>query len=245
MEASQTRREFSNLGIERKASNYGVVLLLIVVTFAFTSAMPSEPWARTVSLILQALVLISALAQSHVGLRLMRIAVGLALLAVAVAVVLLFLGQNDGSTFDLRTTGAALIITALLVSVVPVAIGKGVIDSLRRNDRVTTQAVVGSVCIFLIFGILFSTVYNAIGAIEDANFFASGDGNPQTYIYFSYVTLTTLGYGDFVPATPVGRTFAILEALLGQVYLVTIVALLIGNVARNAVREPRSGSRSE
>jgi ion channel len=57
------------------------------------------------------------------------------------------------------------------------------------------------------------------------------------FLYFSFATLTTTGYGDLVPGNDLARSFAILEALTGQIYLVTVVAVLVGNLAR------RGGSR--
>jgi voltage-gated potassium channel Kch len=62
---------------------------------------------------------------------------------------------------------------------------------------------------------------------------------PIDYLYFSYVTLTTVGYGDFTAATSVGRMIAVSEALTGQLYLVSAVALLVGNIGRTIVRGAR------
>ncbi len=89
------------------------------------------------------------------------------------------------------------------------------------------------VCIYLLLGILFTFVYGAVAALGSGPFFAQGmDGTQSLQLYFSYVTLATLGYGDYTPASTLGHTLAISEALLGQLYLVTVVALLVGNLAR-------------
>jgi voltage-gated potassium channel Kch len=74
-------------------------------------------------------------------------------------------------------------------------------------------------------------VYGFIAAVDLGPLFASGgDGTSAIRVYYSFITLTTTGYGDFVPATDVTRMIAVTEALMGQVYLVTIVALLVSNV---------------
>jgi hypothetical protein len=56
------------------------------------------------------------------------------------------------------------------------------------------------------------------------------------YLYFSYVSLTTVAYGDLTAATDVGRVLAVSEALIGRLYLVTVVALLVGNIVRGRSR---------
>jgi voltage-gated potassium channel Kch len=59
---------------------------------------------------------------------------------------------------------------------------------------------------------------------------------PNDFLYFSFATLTTVGYGDLVAATDLGRSLAVSEALIGQIYLVTVVALIVGNLRPGAVR---------
>jgi hypothetical protein len=69
--------------------------------------------------------------------------------------------------------------------------------------------------------------------LGSAPFFAQGtDGTLSTRLYFSYVTLATLGYGDYTAAGDFGRTVSVVEAMLGQLYLVTVIALLVGQFSR-------------
>ena len=88
---------------------------------------------------------------------------------------------------------------------------------------------------------LFTFVY-AVLALQGAGpFFAQGtDGTPATRLYFSYTTLTTVGYGDYTAASDVGHTVAVSEALLGQLYLVTVVALLVSRVRPRRGGDPSS-----
>jgi Ion channel len=78
---------------------------------------------------------------------------------------------------------------------------------------------------------LFTFVYGAVAALGSRDFFADGtDGTPSLRLYFSYVTLATIGYGDYTPASDLGHTLAVVEALLGQLYLVTVVAVIVGRL---------------
>jgi hypothetical protein len=74
--------------------------------------------------------------------------------------------------------------------------------------------------------------YSAVALIGSGDFFVQGtDGTRALRMYFSYVTLATLGYGDYTPAGNLGHALAVLEALLGQLYLVTVVAVLVTRLA--------------
>lgn len=86
-------------------------------------------------------------------------------------------------------------------------------------------------------GLTFSYLYPLIQFITGEPFFVQ-TSTPESvdYVYFSYVTLTTVGYGDFTAFTSVGRMIAVSEALAGQLYLVSAVALLVGNIGRTMIR---------
>ena len=84
---------------------------------------------------------------------------------------------------------------------------------------------------------MFVFLYGLNAAIASSDFFAQGtDGTRSLRLYFSFVTLATLGYGDYTPGHELGRTLAVVEALFGQLYLVTVIAVL---VSRMRGREPR------
>ena len=97
---------------------------------------------------------------------------------------------------------------------------------LRRS--VDRETVLGAIAAYLTVGMFFAFVYRAIGILQPAPFFGSqGDGDTAQVLFFSFVTLTTTGYGDLVPAANPGQTMAVLEAVLGQLFLVTAVAKII------------------
>ncbi len=200
---------------------YGYVLLLVVTTYIFLVAAPDESWARAVLILIESGTL--GLAFWTSGLGSFRGALALGAVAIFVGIVQLFVG---GST--MRGLDATL--DVLLVAATVVVIGLGVVDQREINQK----SVTGAVCVYLILGILFSFVYDAAAAFDSSPFFAQGtDGTPADRIYFSYVTLATLGYGDYTAAAQPGRSFAVAESLLGQLYLVTIVALLVGRFGQS------------
>lgn len=100
----------------------------------------------------------------------------------------------------------------------------------RRNPVVNLQAVLGAVSIYLVLGIAFAQADAAYGDFTGGAFFAGGGSTRLSdYEYFSFITLTTVGYGDLVPSGGLPRSLAVVEALTGQLYLVTVVALLVSN----------------
>jgi len=85
-----------------------------------------------------------------------------------------------------------------------------------------------------LIGSLYAFAYGLVSSIGSDPFFAQ-HGHVDTtrnFLYFSFVTITTVGYGDLTAATNLGRSFAIAEALTGQIYLVTVVATIVGGLGR-------------
>jgi hypothetical protein len=96
------------------------------------------------------------------------------------------------------------------------------------KPTVTIQSIYGALSAYLITGLMFASIYAALDHLSESNFFAGNQpANTQTYQYFSFTTLTTLGYGDFTAAENGGRSIAVLEAMTGQVFLATLVARLV------------------
>ncbi len=116
-----------------------------------------------------------------------------------------------------------------------------------KSREVTANRIVGSICIYLLIGMFFTFVYAGIDLVLPNTFTFAGTqmfslDNVPDYLYFSYVTLTTTGYGDIVPLLRFSRLIAVLEAITGQVYLVVMVASLVGVHVSNLVR--RSATKS-
>jgi len=93
---------------------------------------------------------------------------------------------------------------------------------------VTEQSIYGAISAYLIIGLMFATFYAAMAKMHGGYFFAAGrTGNARTFQYFSFTTLTTLGYGDFTAQYNSGQAIAVVEALTGQIFLATLIARLV------------------
>ena len=213
-------RPGSRLARLKASHSYRLVAALILVTFVFTSAAPNEAWAKSILVLLQCATLIVAVWTTGLGWD-RRAITALVVVGPTVAIAQLLAG---GATL----VGLVGILNVLLVAAAIGVIAIGVFD----QREVNRQSVTGAICIYVLLGILFMFLYWAVAVLGSGTFFAQGtDGSPSLQLYFSYVTLATLGYGDYTPATTLGHTLAVTEALLGQLYLVTVVALLVGNLA--------------
>jgi hypothetical protein len=216
-------------GERLRGSGYGLVLVLILATLGFQLAAADQEWVRVVTVVLQSATLLAALHVSIVPrwvLHTAVIATGLACLSVAGVAI-------GGELGEASTRGVGL----LLVLVAPAAILKGAAQHFRAAGGVTLTTMFAVLCIYLLLGIAYSYVYGIIGTIDDAPFFTAHQAEDQSnFLYFSFTTLTTTGYGDFTAGTDVGRSLAITEALIGQIYLVTLVALIVGNMGRRPIR---------
>jgi Ion channel len=200
---------------------FGVVLLLLLITFVFMACAPSGAWVRVFSVALQGLTLLAALRASNVRRGLVRLAALLVLIALISAVASLFVSSSEGAT------GCFYALSVLMVAGAPVAIGR----ALWLRPVVDLRTVMGAICIYVLLGMLFAFTYAAIGFIGSDPFFAQAQhANISEYLYFSFVTLTTVGYGDYTAADGLGRALSSLEGLAGQVYLVTIVATLVSRL---------------
>jgi hypothetical protein len=135
-------------------------------------------------------------------------------------------GDTGSGIADLWT---ALVLLAAAVMIVRRVLAFG---------TVTLQSIYGAISAYLVLGFMFAAVFAAIYHFSGDTFFVSGEqANTQTFQYFSYTTLTTLGYGDFTAYANSGRAVAVLEALTGQVFLATLVARLVAAFRSPADRQ--------
>ncbi len=215
----------------RLRERYGLLLAAIVVTFAIQGIATPGGAEQIIVCVLLGITLLLALWATDTRRRYMVPAMVLVVLVGIASVVQALNGEIDGA--------ATRVANALLVALAPPAIVVGVVHDLRARQTVTIQAVMGVLCIYLLIGMFFAFVYGAIARVSGTSFFAGGaPSSVSSCLYFSFTTLSTVGYGDLTAHSNLGHTLSVAEALLGQVYLVTIVSLVVANLGRG--RRPQA-----
>ena len=196
---------------------FGLVLLLDFTTVVFASLVPFKNWAAVVIAALASLAGMTALMTTKAHPRVIRWAGRVGALCVLAAALGAFTDQQ-------RVLGASLILIAVLLFVGAVAVLRSVVT----EERVGFRTILGAVSVYLTLGLLFALVFASDEKIGHRAFFSSGPHhNTGDFIYFSLTTLTTTGYGDFTPAAQPGRLLANIEMLIGQIFLVTLIARLV------------------
>ncbi len=215
----RSRRETPLELAERIGDAYGLVLLLITATFVVMMTLPPEGWGgRVAAVAIAGLTAIIALTSSDVRAARVR----LAGVTAAAAVVAAFLAKQIPSD---RLLGLAFGVVAILLGIAAVTILRRVVLSASHVDF---RTILGAVSVFTLLGLLFAFLYVFFSHWTNADFFTGVHHSPASdYLFFSYTTLTTTGYGNLVPAGTVGQSFAVLEMLVGQFFLVTLVAGLV------------------
>jgi hypothetical protein len=200
---------------------YGVALGLLLLTFLVISVQPGHRFADLIGTVLAILALTVTLrAAGALNHPFIYATIGAVLL---VAVLRAVAAPEDRAVGSL----SQLVLAALAVTG-PLA----VTTDLVNEREVSPRAIAGALCLYLLVGVSFAFLFGAMQYISGEPFFAN---RPQAttadFLYFSLATLTTTGFGDFVAGAPMGRTVAVLEAIFGQLWLVTIVAGLVGAAA--------------
>jgi len=213
------------------AYRFGLVLALLLATFIFLASGPEGDWVPFVSSLLQGATLLAAMAAAGISRRTFRLVVVVVVVAL-IASLGVWLSGFDGDTSVL------LLVNALLVLTAPVVIARALI----RRGVIDIKTVLGAICIYVLLGMLWAFTFATIAAFQSAPFFAQeSHATVADFQYFSFVTLTTTGYGDLTAAEGAGRAVAVLEALVGQLYLVTVIAVIVSRMARL----PRRAAKSE
>lgn len=214
-------------GFTRPPERFGLVLVALLIAVVFQLAAPDSELSRLVTILLQTVVVLVALFAAGADRPLMVAAVAIAgVLSAIAAVVVLGIG-------GISPEGPRLL-TLLLVMLTPVVVGIGLHRELRRDEgQVRFQTIFAALCLYLLLGLAGAFVFAVVQDLGEQPFFNQGlSGSPNDFLYYSFATLTTTGYGDLAAATDLGRAVSITEALFGQIYLVTVIAVLIGNLGR-------------
>jgi hypothetical protein len=201
----------------RILDSYASLLVLLLANFFLLELVDDVRWGVVGSTLLGAAGLVVAISDPDTGHTInRRQAVSIAICLLLAPVVFI---ASDSVIRLSYLLPAALLVTATL----PVTLSR-----VLHHERVTTETVLGALCAYVLLGLFFAFGYLAIDAVRDAPFFAQGGPHQESeYIYFSFVTLTTLGFGDLSPAVGLPQALTVLEALVGSVFLVTLVARLV------------------
>jgi hypothetical protein len=214
---------------------YGAVFILVLALLVFEVLSPDNDWSRSIGIALAGAALTVAVATSRAPGRVRRVRarrVGLVALIVVVGV-----GAGVFSAV------VAFVVATILIAALPLALGGGLLRLI--SDRgVTMQAVAGALTIYLLIGLLFASVIAFVSHVERGTYFAQGAHVPNgVRVYYSFTVLTTTGFGDYSAAQSSGRALAVLEMLTGQLYLVTVIGLVVGNYTGRRVSRDQGNPR--
>lgn len=203
---------------------YGLLLAAIVSVFGIQGIASPGPWEQVVVSALLAATLLLAGWASDARPRAMTAALVIGAAVLVASIVEAAAGVIDGP--------ATRLANLLLVTLAPPMIVVGVVRVVRKRQQVTVEAVFGVLCLYILLGMVFAFVYGVIDRYDGPFFTQDARATVAHCLYFSYTTLTTVGYGDFTAASNLGHTLSSLEALAGQIYLVTVVSVIVGNLRR-------------
>jgi hypothetical protein len=150
--------------------------------------------------------------------------IGIILVVGLLAIALILRVRGTHPELDVSLQATAWLLIALVVMWV-------VARAVYEPGRITYHRILGSVVLYLTIGLLFVALYTLVGAVIPNAFnglsVAPRVSLPSDLVYFSFVTLTTVGYGDVVPVHPIARSLANVEAIIGQLYPATLLARLV------------------
>jgi hypothetical protein len=216
----------------KRGDSYGLLLALLMVTYVVIALLERSPWQRFVIAFMLGLVFLLTLHTSHVRARAFRLGLAIVLIIELSTFVQALIGRqgNDGTAY----------VMFVFLLIAPIVI----LSRVLRHEVIGIETILGALCVYVLLGIAFAGIYAAINDIEPLGFFAQrGPKSNVDFLYFSFITLTTVGYGDLTPGTDVGRVVVTFEALVGQVFLVTLVARLVSmyGTARRASNSASDG----
>jgi voltage-gated potassium channel len=202
----------------RFLDSYSSLLVLLLANFFLLEIVEDPRWGAIGSTLLSALALVVAISDPDTGHTINR-RQALSIAACVALTPLVFLVESASVIGLTYLLPAALLVTATL----PVTLSR-----VLKHKRVTHETVLGALCTYVLVGLLFAFVFLAVNEFRNEPFFTQPGAHAQSeYLYFSFVALTTLGFGDLSPGVGLPQALTVLEALLGQIFLVTMVARLV------------------
>jgi len=203
---------------------YGLLLVILIATYMLSAFFVAD-WISALQLALFTVAGLLALRNAPFRRRTVRLVVGAGIILSALMIVIAAI--QDTAAFHGTASlwkGLLLLLTVILL-----------VRQILLFPEVTIQSIYGAISAYLIIGLMFASFYAAMYYLGSTPFFSGHQrGSPSVFQYFSFTTLTTLGYGDYTAATAVGRAVAMLEAMTGQIFLATLVAKLVATFRPSA-----------
>jgi Ion channel len=211
------RRERWVQRAEKVRDAFGLVFVLVLATYVLTSLLANHGWSAVVLTIATSATSIIALTSSHARPGVVRGAILLSALTIGLAAIAAVSDDRTWLNF------ASVVQIGLLAT----AMG-AVLRRVVTTAEVGSRTILGAISVYTVLGILFTFLYGTIERVQDGAFF-EGVPHPagSDFLFFSYTTLTTTGYGNLVPGGQPGRMLSGLEMMIGQIFLVTLVAGLV------------------
>jgi D-alanyl-lipoteichoic acid acyltransferase DltB (MBOAT superfamily) len=199
------------------SDSYALVLILLLIDFFLLAAMPDEHYTTLIRAPFIVGTVLLALRTSDASPHLIRLARWVGVLAL-VAIILGFFSDDEWFR------AAVGLVFVVLLAALPFVIIRRVLG----HEEVSVETIYGALCVYLLIGLVFASLFIAVNGLGSEWFANPSSQNDQVdLLYLSFITLTTVSFGDVVPATDFARSLVVLEALIGQVFLVTLVARLV------------------
>jgi hypothetical protein len=231
-ESRARRRERWVVRAERVRDAFGLVFGLVLTTYVLTSVLANHGWSAVVLTVATSATSVVALTSSHARPLVVRTAIWLSLVTILFAAVAAVSDDRTWLNFS----------SAIQIGLLTVAMG-AVLRRVVTAPDVGFRTILGAISVYAVLGILFTFAYGMVDRLQDGPFFEQiANPNGSDFIFFSYTTLTTTGYGNLVPGGQPGRMLSGLEMMIGQIFLVTLVAGLVSLWRPgDAIRRRRDG----
>lgn len=232
-----TLRDRHEQWLEWSVDRYGLLFFLVVVDYVSLLLIPDGGWGRFIAFLTVSVTALFAIDVSDVS-RKVRITVRC---MVAVLPILMLAYPLDPTLMrSLIYAGCGIVLATTPVLILMRILG---------HERVNMATMFAAIDVYVLIGLVFAMLYLASSHIPNQGpFFAQGRHQDRSnYVYFSYIVMTTVGFGDLTPATKLGKTLVVTEALLGQIFLVTAVARIVSlyGQSRGRSERPRRPGRGE
>ena len=228
------RKSLRELYLENPYRN---IFITIMVVIGIDALAPNEGARSAFADLMLSVVLVAALVETVRAGRRAVVALVLGVPAIALRIVSIFAGDS------MAISTAVLTITIMFLGFLI----WNLLHDVSKGERSTSERIFGALCAYIFIGLLFAALYTHLefrqpGTFSTSQALATEGGVPESelfplFTYFSFVTLTTLGYGDISPVAEHARTLAWLEALLGQLYLAVMVAGFVGRHISESLKE--------